>query len=69
MVAMGGNGGLETYALDYRGGPAPTALIAFDAIAGLDSVWPIAASFSEALDRLRTNYLGPVAIVAAGQRS
>jgi hypothetical protein len=59
VIAVGGNGGLETYALDYRGSSTPTTLVAFDAIAGLESVWPIAGSFAEALDALRTNYLGP----------
>jgi hypothetical protein len=59
VIAIGGNGGLETYALDYRGGSTSSGLVAFDAIAGLESALRIAESFAEALDMLRTNYLGP----------
>jgi hypothetical protein len=52
-VAIGGNGGLETFALDYGGGIAPTALVAIDRnSASAQDIWYIASSVAEELRRL-----------------
>lgn len=59
-VAIGGNGGLETYALDYRDGPQPNALVALDRVsADLDDIWRIGSSLTESLARLLVEPRGP----------
>ena len=59
-VAIGGNGGLETYALDYRSGPEPAAVVAIDRVsADADDIWRIAPSLTESLARLLAEPSGP----------
>jgi hypothetical protein len=59
-VAIGGNGGLETYALDYRGGGDTGGLVAIDRVSGdPEDMWPIASSMTESLARIFVQPAGP----------
>lgn len=59
-VAIGGNGGLETLALDYRNGANPAGLVALDRnSASPEDVWRIASSLGGALERLLEQPEGP----------
>ena len=52
-VAIGGNGGLETYAFDFRQGDHPPAVVAIDRISGdEEDIWPVAPSLTASLARL-----------------
>lgn len=59
VVAVGGDGGLETFALDYRLPGAAPSLIALDRVAGPESYWPIASSFAAGVERLKREPDGP----------
>jgi hypothetical protein len=59
-VAIGGNGGLVTYALDYRQTAQPDALVAIDRVsADEEDIWPIASSLTESLARMLVQPEGP----------
>jgi hypothetical protein len=58
-LAVGGNGGLETYAV-RRDPSGSSIVVAIDRnSASVADVWPIAATLTEAVDRLRTQPTGP----------
>jgi hypothetical protein len=59
-VAVGGNGGLETFALDYRKGTGASGVVAIDRnSASPDDIWRIASSLTGALERLLDQPDGP----------
>ncbi|HLY12827.1 MAG TPA: SMI1/KNR4 family protein [Candidatus Limnocylindrales bacterium] len=60
FIAIGGNGGLEVYALDYRGGDRPTGIYAIDPNS-LDEqdAWLIGPSVTASLWRLLVQPHGP----------
>lgn len=59
-LAIGGDGGLETFALDYRRGQAPPRLLAIDRNNPFpDSVRRIGPSFAAGIARLRRDPDGP----------
>lgn len=59
LVAIGGNGGLETYALDFRRGGSMSGVVAVDRNSSDErDLLPIAQTFSEALVRLQTGEFG-----------
>jgi hypothetical protein len=53
-VFFGGDGGLESHAFEYLGSPLPRRVVAIDRNTNaLDTFWPLGASLTEALRRLR----------------
>jgi hypothetical protein len=59
LVAIGGNGGLETYALDYREGDSMSGVVAIDRNSADESdVVPVAETLAGALVRLRSGEFG-----------
>jgi hypothetical protein len=59
-VAIGGDGGGQTYALDYRQGDRPEGLVAMDRVsADVEDIWPIRASLTESLACLLEQPDGP----------
>lgn len=59
-LALGGNGGLETYAIRLADGDMPELVVAIDRNSSdPDDIWPIAATLAEALERLRVQPDGP----------
>jgi hypothetical protein len=52
VVSIGGDGGVETFALDHRQGDTAAGVLMFDRVAGLESAIWIAATFREAMARL-----------------
>jgi hypothetical protein len=59
VFAIGGDGGLETFALDYRSGSEMQGLVTFDRVAGLDSVQRLGPSFAAGISRLVREPDGP----------
>jgi hypothetical protein len=60
LVAIGGDGGLETFALDSREGPTCRGLVAVDRNSpDPRDIWPIGPSFCEALQVLKVRPDGP----------
>ena len=60
FVAIGGNGGLETLALDYPKAANPSGVVALDRNSGSpDDIWRIATSLTGALNRLLVQPDGP----------
>jgi hypothetical protein len=59
-LAIGGNGGLETYAVRLDASGAPSGVVAIDRNSSdSEDVWPIAPTIAAALARLRIQPLGP----------
>ena len=53
LVQIGGNGGLESYCLDYRTDPAQPNMVAIDRVnSGPNSYWPLRATFTDTMRRL-----------------
>jgi len=59
VLAIGGDGGLETFVLDYQYPGIPPALLALDRNADLRSKRWIAASFTAGVERLKREPEGP----------
>jgi hypothetical protein len=59
MIAIGGDGGLETYALDYRQGEC-SGLVAVDRNStDPEDIWFVGPNFSEALQSMKARPDGP----------
>jgi SMI1 / KNR4 family (SUKH-1) len=59
VVNVGGDGGLETFALDFRSGSDARGLVTFDRVAGLGSVRRLGPSFAAGIARLVREPNGP----------
>jgi hypothetical protein len=57
LIDIGGDGGLESYALDYRNAGAPPGLVAVDRVsASPEDIWPLATGFVAGLAVLAQRY-------------